>query len=112
MEVPDQNIFDNGNVITGTLTAEVSLWWDGGEYIIADDYNGPDASYPCNAPDAGSSCAGFPYDADQSPNGQYEFTGTLGASAVPEPATYIAGPFLLLLIGASALRTPRKKQVA
>lgn len=104
MEVPEEQIFDDGSLTTGTLTAEVSLWWDGSEYVAADDFNGPYASQNGSA---------APYDADQGPDPTdfpYEFTGTLDASTVPEPSTYIAGPFLLLLIGASALPMLRKKQ--
>jgi hypothetical protein len=101
MKVPGEQIFDNGTLTTGMLTAEVSLWWDGSEYVVGDDFNGPYATQNGSA---------APYDADQSPNGQYEFTGTLGASSVPEPSTYIAGPFLLLLIAASALRMPAKSK--
>jgi hypothetical protein len=78
MEVPGQTIFDNGTTTTGELTSEVSLWWDGSQYLIADDFNGPDANQynPVS-----------PFDADQSPNGQYEFTGMATVATVPEPAT-------------------------
>lgn len=93
LQVPDQQIFDDGQTTTGTLTAEASLWWDGSEYVVADDFNGPEASL---------NGSGFPYDADQSPNGSYQFTGTL--SQTPEPGT-----LLLLAAGLAGVAVYRRR---
>jgi hypothetical protein len=95
VSVPNQTIY--GGI--GTLNEEVFLTYDGGgQYGLWDDFNGPYSALGVGA--------------DQSPNNNYEFTGTLNASAVPEPTTLISGAMLLLPFGASTLRKLRKNRTA
>lgn len=99
-EVPGQTVFVGNGTGTGTLIEEVFLTYDGGgQFGLWDDFNAPDALFNGSA---------FPYDADQAPNGQYEFIGSFTANSnVPD-----GGATLLLLgMGTLALGWLRRRLV-